>query len=193
MDQQHQPITGVIIAGGKSSRMGSDKGLIDYNGKLLAQYSIDLLGTFCPELFISANNDEYLQFGLPLIADEIPDCGPIGGIYSALKASKTDYILALACDMPFVSVATIRLLLNTIEGFDCVVPILGNRLEPLCAVYSKSLINKIEVHMRLNDLSMSNMIVNSNHRIVDFNNDVNDFMNFNTPDDMMNFLFAPRL
>jgi len=186
MDHDKHPITGVIMAGGKSSRMGSDKGLLLFKGKMLVQYGIDLLTPFCSELLISTNNSDYLQFGLPLIADEIPYCGPMGGIYSSLKASKTEYILVVACDMPFVSATTINLLLENIRGFDCVVPMVKDKLEPLCGVYSKSLIKVIEDQIQMKELALSNMILNSNYRIIYITNEVNDFMNLNTPEDFTN-------
>jgi molybdenum cofactor guanylyltransferase len=187
MDHDKHPITGVIMAGGKSSRMGSDKGLLLFKGKMLVQYGIDLLKPFCSELLISTNNSDYLQFGLPLIADEIPDCGPMGGIYSALKASKTEYILAVACDMPFVTVATIQLLMEHIEGFDCVVPMVKDKLEPLCGVYSKAQIDKIEENIRIGELAMIYFIIKSNFKVIELKNGLMEFSNINSSTEYMKY------
>jgi molybdopterin-guanine dinucleotide biosynthesis protein A len=173
--------TGVIISGGKSSRMGTDKGLLLYRGKPLVQYSIDLLKPFCTELLISTQNQEYAQFGLPLIADEIPDCGPMGGIYSALNSTQTGYVLVLACDMPFVSPKTIEKLLSDKNEFDCVVPRVGDKLEPLCAIYSRSVLKSIESRIKAGNLALYSLILESYCLLVDFDEQIEDFRNLNTP------------
>lgn len=177
-------ITGVIMAGGKSSRMGSDKGLLPFRGKLLIQYSIDLLKSFCSELLISTQNEAYAQFGIPLVKDDIPDCGPMGGIYSALKASKTDYIFVLACDMPFVSNVTIQTLLNEVANCDCVIPEVKGKLEPLCAVYSKSMITLLKAKLAKSELALYQLIADSNSKMVYFDTDLHVFKNCNTPNEL---------
>lgn len=176
--------TGVIMAGGKSNRMGSDKGLMLYNGKPMVQYSIDLLRPFCVEMLISTQNSEYRQFGLPLIPDEIPNCGPMGGIYSALKASKTDFIIVLACDMPFMSKKTIQSLLKNVDKFECVIPLINGKLEPLCAVYSKTIIEKIEISIKSGNLAMNRLIMESKNMLICLKNNINDFQNINTPNEL---------
>jgi len=176
-------ITGVIMAGGKSSRMGSDKGLMLYNEKPLIQYSIDVLQHFCSEMLISTQNTEYVQFGFPLVHDLIPECGPMGGIYSTFKFTKAEFLLVLACDMPFVTPETIEKLLENRSDFDCVVPRIGDKLEPLCAVYSRSLFSKIESRIKTGNLSMHGLIMESNYKLVDFEDDLPDFRNLNTPEE----------
>jgi molybdopterin-guanine dinucleotide biosynthesis protein A len=173
--------TGVIVAGGKSSRMGSDKGLLLYRGKPLVQYSIDLLKPFCSELLISTQNREYAQFGLPMIADEITDCGPMGGIYSSLKSTNADILFVLACDMPFVTPETVVKLLSCNHEFDCLVPRVNEKLEPLCAIYSRKLFKKIEGRILAGNLALHSLILESDCCFVDFNDRIEDFRNFNTP------------
>ncbi|HPG34509.1 MAG TPA: molybdenum cofactor guanylyltransferase, partial [Lentimicrobium sp.] len=72
-------ITGIVLAGGKSTRMGTDKGLMIFQGKPLVMYSIDLLSMFCGRILISSNNPEYAKFGYEIIADELPGAGPMAG------------------------------------------------------------------------------------------------------------------
>lgn len=177
-------ITGVVMAGGKSSRMGSDKGLVEFDGKPLVQYAIDSLKSVCDNVLISTRNPAYSQFGLPLIADEIPDCGPIGGIYSALKASTTDQILVLACDMPFVTSETLLKLLAQNNCFECIVPRVAGKLEPLCSIYLKSLLCVIERNIRNGNFALNQLIMESNYCLIDFDEIVADFKNFNTLDDI---------
>lgn len=175
--------TGVIMAGGKSKRMGTDKGLMLFKGKLLVQYSIDLLRSFCSEIIISTENQEYAQFELQMVADLIPECGPMGGIYSAFKFTQAEILLTLACDMPFVTPQTIERLLENQFDYDCVVPRIGDKLEPLCAIYSRSLFSKIESRIKTGNLSMHGLIMESNYKLVDFEDDLPDFRNLNTKEE----------
>lgn len=179
-----QEVTGVIMAGGKSSRMGTDKGLLLYQGKPLSQYAVDVLKPFCTEILISTQNEEYARFGLPLVPDEIPGCGPIGGIYSALKASKTSFLLILGCDMPRISSHTIEKLLSHIGNYDCVIPLVASKPEPLCAVYSKKLLNRIACNIKKGEFALYRLIKNSNTFFVDFENNLSEFTNINTPDEL---------
>lgn len=180
----YQSITGVIVAGGKSSRMGQDKGLLRLGDKHLVQYSIEALQLLCPQLLISTQNEWYAQFGYPLVNDIIKDCGPMGGIYSALMISETQYILALACDMPFVSTQILEILTENIHHYDCVVPAIGNKYEPLCAVYSKSLIPAMEQCIKTGHYALNDLIMESSHYFIDFENDADAFMNLNTLTDL---------
>lgn len=177
-------LTGVIMAGGKSSRMGMDKGAILLNNKHLVQYSIDALRPLCSELLISTHNEWYAQFGYPLVKDIITDCGPMGGIYSALLKAETQYILALACDMPFVNTQILEKLTNNLQEYDCVVPRIGNKYEPLCAIYSKALIPTMEQRIKTANYALHDLIMESNHHLVDFENDTAAFMNLNTMNDL---------
>lgn len=132
-------VTGIVLAGGKSSRMGSDKGLMIYNGKPLVQYSIDMLSHFCENILISSNNPTYKGFGFDVIADEVAGAGPMAGIASCLRQSKTNLNLVLSCDMPLLDPIVFTTLLKYTEGSTFVVPVdSSGRAEPLCAFYSKS-------------------------------------------------------
>lgn len=132
-------VTGIVLAGGKSSRMGRDKGLMIFNGKPLVQYSLDLLSHFCENMLISSNNPEYKSFGFEVIADEVGGAGPIAGIVTCLRHSKTSLNLVLSCDMPLLDPVVFETLLKYTEGNTFVVPVdSGGRAEPLCAFYNKS-------------------------------------------------------
>ena len=131
-------ITGIILAGGKSRRMGKEKGLIELNGKLLIQYAIEVLEPICETILISTNSHFYDFLPHQKIADEFPNSGPMGGIYSCLKASKTNQNLVLSCDMPFIKSDLLKDLIDNSNGFDVVVPWHGEqRFEPMCASYHK--------------------------------------------------------
>lgn len=137
-------VTGIILAGGKSSRMGTDKGLQMLCGKPLISYAIQLLSGVCSTIIISSSSDAYKSFGYQVVADEFPGIGPMGGIYSALKQSKTEKNLVLSCDLPFVSEDLMSYILDKASGFEVAVPWLGNRhYEPLCGFYRLSVLDHL--------------------------------------------------
>ena len=138
-------ITGIILAGGKSSRMGTDKGLQELCGKPLISYTIQVLSKLCSTIIISTSSDAYQSFGYKTVADEIPGIGPMGGIYSALKQSETPKNLVLSCDLPFVSKELLSYILKNSEGFQAAVPYQGNQhYEPLCGFYHLSALDQMQ-------------------------------------------------
>jgi len=137
-------ITGIILAGGKSSRMGTEKGLQELCAKPLISYAIQALSGLCATIIISSSSDAYKSFGHKLVPDEFPGIGPMGGIYSALRQSKTEKNLVLSCDLPFVTKELLSFILESSADFDVAVPFEGNQhYEPLCAVYNLSVLNKM--------------------------------------------------
>lgn len=130
-------ITGIILSGGKSSRMGKEKGLCTLNGKPLIEYAVEVLLEVCDEVIISANSDEYEYLGLPMVQDVVIGVGPVGGLISALQFSKTEDNFVLSCDMPFVSKELVRYILSEKEEYQAVMPVNNGFVEPLCAYYRK--------------------------------------------------------
>lgn len=133
-----EKITGIILAGGQSSRMQQEKGLVPLLGKPLIEYVIDNLTPYCNRIIISSNGNAYDQYGLPVFPDVFPGTGPMGGIYSCLRESLTETNLVLACDMPFFGSKAIECLLENNTGKPVVVPWHGeNMFEPMSAIYHK--------------------------------------------------------
>jgi molybdenum cofactor guanylyltransferase len=130
---------GFVLAGGRSSRMGRDKALLPLNGStlldqvarsvLLAAGSVTLIGS--PE--------KYGSLGYTVIPDRVPECGPLGGVYTALSATTAEWNLIVACDMPDVTTGFLKGLLRAAKtcGADCLVPETASGLDPLCAVYHR--------------------------------------------------------
>jgi molybdopterin-guanine dinucleotide biosynthesis protein A len=169
------PLTGIVLAGGKSSRMGTDKGLLNYKGKRLVEYSIDLLRGYCNDLIISTNNPEYSHFGIPTVADEFSEKGPAVGIFSALKKSSTDWNLVLACDMPFLNRSLVDALLSNLEHPCGVVPLHDGLFEPLAAVYHKRMEIIMADAIRENHLSMHQIIKSAGVRFLQVENLLKEF------------------
>jgi len=129
-------ITGIILAGGKSLRMGTDKGLVIFRDKPLVQYSIDLLGQFCDRILISTNNQAYNSFAYEIVPDQMEGAGPMAGISACLSNSKTELNLILSCDMPLADRVVFQTLGDLSDGYTFVVPLDAiGRIEPLCAIY----------------------------------------------------------
>ncbi len=134
----------VLLAGGKSSRIGRDKSALPVNGEPLWQRQLAVLRATNPaELFISGKSDgPYADCGVEILADEIPDCGPLGGIATALRRCTSEHLLVLAVDMPAMTAEFLRSLLeesqHTAMGVVPFVAADGKRragFEPLAAVY----------------------------------------------------------
>jgi len=143
-----QAYTGIILAGGQSSRMGKEKGLIQWKGKTLIEHAIATLSPLCEHIFISANNDHFNSFGYPVVEDLFPDCGPMGGIYAALTKSGTLNNIVIPSDTPFVTPALYRYLISHAGSFDVIVPIDHDSFyQPLCAVYSRSVLPAMETQI----------------------------------------------
>jgi molybdopterin-guanine dinucleotide biosynthesis protein A len=151
-------MTSIILAGGKSSRLGRNKSLQTVRGKTLIQWVIDRLATLSTEIIIAtAHGEEILCSSdgrLRTVADVHPGKGPLAGIYSGLIASSNSRAIVVSCDTPFVSVGLLEYMTQTCPGFDIVVPRMKDKVEPLCAVYSKNCVVPIRELLDQNELKI---------------------------------------
>jgi molybdopterin-guanine dinucleotide biosynthesis protein A len=132
-------VTGVILAGGKSRRMGQDKAFLPFGRGMLIERVIEVIQQVTEDVILITNTPElYRGFGLPMFSDVIPGAGSLGGIYTGLAFAKTSYSLCLACDMPFVQPEFLRFLCETAPEADVVIPRNAEDFQPLCAVYSQA-------------------------------------------------------
>ncbi|MGB7603613.1 MAG: molybdenum cofactor guanylyltransferase [Candidatus Sulfotelmatobacter sp.] len=130
-------VTGFILAGGKSTRMGTDKAFIEFEGRTLLARALDLARSVTPSVRIAAAGEKFAPFA-PLVEDIFRERGPLGGIHAALRASKTELNFMLAVDMPFVSALFLQYLISearTAAAATVIVPRSEGRRQPLCAVY----------------------------------------------------------
>ncbi len=133
-----QPVNGYILAGGKSSRMGQDKGLMLFNQKPLVQYVLQSLQTVVNKVIIVANNPAYQQFGCEVIEDNRKGIGPAGGIFTAFNHSATEWNFIVGCDMPFISAPAIEYILHYPSKAQIVIPIYQGKPQPLFGKYATS-------------------------------------------------------
>ena len=153
-------VTGVVLAGGRSRRLGRDKAVELVGGEPLISRVIGRMSEVANEIVVVVNGSERAsQLPLPqnamVVVDAYPDKGSLGGIFSGLKAGREDWAIVVACDMPFVNVALLRHILEQADEYDAVVPILDGRPEPIHAAYSKACLPAIEKKILADDLKIA--------------------------------------
>ncbi len=138
-------VTGIILAGGKSSRFGSNKALFEYQGKKLVEYSIQTLKPLCEKILISTNQPEKFAFtGLQTVRDTYPDCGPIGGIHACLQQSESEHHLITGCDLPWLDTRLFAHILQCSPGFQVVIPSHKGLKETMTCYYNKTSTETLE-------------------------------------------------
>lgn len=141
-------MTSIILAGGKSSRLGRNKAIQVIEGKSLIQRVVDRLAIMSTEIIIVTARGEAVPFSSSVktrtVADIYPGKGPLAGIYSGLTVSSSLRAIVVGCDTPFLSVSLLEYMTQICTAFDIVVPLIKNEVEPLCAVYSKNCLAPIQ-------------------------------------------------
>lgn len=139
----------IVLAGGKSSRMKTNKAFLPIGNASLIETIIHKLEDLFQEVIVVTNDAPlYSHLKVRIVNDIIPEQGPLSGIHAGLIASKFNYSFVLACDMPFVNAALSSYLVSQIEGYDVVVPVISGFYETNCAVYSKNCIPHIESNLQ---------------------------------------------
>lgn len=184
-------MTAIILAGGKSSRLGYDKAFIKIKGASLIKRQLNTLKKLFKNLIIVTNNPDNYRFkGIKVIPDIIPNRGPLSGIYSGLMASNTLYNFVLACDMPFINSELIKYMIKSKDKFDAVVPKLKKGYETLFAIYSRNCLPIIYETINKNNFKVRNIFSKiklkkiGEQEISKFGDPGILFMNINTKDDL---------
>ena len=191
-------ICAVILAGGRSRRMGRNKALIEIGGRPLVEIMVERASLFADKVFISANNPQIFSF-LPfqVVPDIYPEQGPLSGLHAVMKQHVYTYYITLACDIPALPASLIRRMLDIAKGFDAVIPQTPDGMaHPLAAVYSRACLPSIEDAL-LNKANKFIDLFHSNKLRVrwiypdegEFTE--NDLVNINTPDDLRGFQYFP--
>lgn len=143
---QRAPVTGVILAGGRASRMGGrDKAFAAVDGESIAARTVRLFHELFPQVLVATTRPERFRgLGVETVADRVPDAGPLGGIHAAMLASRHPHVFVAACDMPGLDADVIRFLVGRIGAADAIVPCWENDVEPLHAVYAVRCLPTIE-------------------------------------------------
>lgn len=183
-------VCAAILAGGKSSRMGANKALLELNGKKVIEHVVAAVQRVADEVMLITNTPEEFAFlKLPMFRDEIAGIGPLGGIFTALQKCGTSHCLIVACDLPFLSEPLLRFLSEN-AGSDAVFAIdAGKGVEPLCAVYSKACLPTIARQMAQKQYKVADLLAKVQARVVRFDASYSFysahlFYNVNTPEEL---------
>lgn len=180
-----------ILAGGKSSRMGTDKAFVAIDGRTLLDHMLALARSVTSDVRIVGDPQKYSSFA-SVIPDFYRDCGPLGGIHAALRASRAELNLMLAVDVPFLSRQLLLYLIRRARESPAAVTVarVQGRLQPLCAVYRRDFADIAETALREGRYkigalfeSSSALVIQEDHlRAEGFSADA--FRNLNTPEDL---------
>lgn len=162
--------TGIVLAGGKSSRMGQDKARLMLNGTPMLQSVLNQLETTVDEILVSSNYPEHAVFNKELIYDEYKNQGPLAGIHAGLKKSSFDMNIVLSCDIPYINKTVIEKLKTAYlkSGGTTTIASCAGRLHPLCGVYSKENLEVIEDLLNKKVLKMLHALEFMNVNVLEF-------------------------
>lgn len=157
MEHKKLDITGVLLVGGESRRMGRNKAFLEIAGKPLLERNLEVMGSICNEVIISCREtDQYEGYTkqYQVIADRIKNKGPLAGLCSILPLAKYEYIFMAACDMPLLNRQAIAYIYSQIEDYQLIYPYVWDRLHPLHAFYHQSILPVAEKHLQEDQLSL---------------------------------------
>ena len=186
-------VTGVLLAGGKSLRMGQDKRYLIVGEQTLLERGLGVLRSMFHEiLVIIAQDSPPLKIDARVVRDLVPDCGSLGGIYTGLTQATTPYIFAVACDMPFLNQTVIAQFTDRRDTADIVMARLAARLHPMHALYSKKCLPAMEQMIAARQLKIQGLLSHSSLRVqyiteadlLSIDPSWRSFHNVNTPADL---------
>ncbi|OPX43908.1 putative molybdenum cofactor guanylyltransferase [Ruminiclostridium hungatei] len=189
-------MTGIILAGGKNSRMGRKKAFINVEGNTIINRILAIFKEVFSEVIIVSNTPEDFSYtGVKVVTDIIPDKGSLGGLYTGLVNMKYERCFVVACDMPYISKSLVKYIID-IPRYDIVVPKIEGLYEPLFACYSRKCANLAkrqveEGNLRITDI-YSYFTVKEIHEdeIRKFDSNMRSLVNINTPEDLTSSLFG---
>jgi molybdopterin-guanine dinucleotide biosynthesis protein A len=186
------PLTGLILCGGKSLRMGRPKAFLPYHGTTMIAHILTTVRDLFNEVFLVANEPGLFEgLGFDVVKDILPYRGPLGGILSGLLVASNHYSFVLACDMRFVDRKLIRVMTMRRHGSDVLVLVHPNGIEPLIGIYSKSCIKPMEESLFAGEPSLYDFVsgLNAEAFHYDANQDpsgqdpIPPYFNIDTPQD----------
>ncbi|MCB0402264.1 MAG: molybdenum cofactor guanylyltransferase [Flavobacteriales bacterium] len=178
-------LTAIILAGGKSARMGEDKAWIELEDEPMIQRVINILQPVADQLLIVANHPSYEKLGYPVCYDEQPGMGPLMGIYTGLKHVKTSKNLIVSCDVPYLTVEFLEELIRQAQGCDICIPVKDGQSHQLIGVFSRSCMNSFKKDLDNGHLKLRTAFERLNLKLMDADAfDARIFTNINTRDDL---------
>ncbi len=142
-------LSGIILAGGKSNRMGKNKALLELGGMTLIERVARVLSGVCSEIIIAGGDVKELgHLGYPVVPDIHQGCGPLSGIHAGLTAARNRYGFVAACDIPFLDEKLVQRIISEADGYDAVILKHGNYFEPLFSLYGKAFTGAAETSIK---------------------------------------------
>lgn len=188
-----EQLTGIILAGGKSSRMQEDKALMQFNGKTFTELVVNAMNPLVSEILLVSSNPAHKILGLTQIPDIFENAGPLAGIYSGLRQSKIDLNLVLSCDVPLIKTHILQLLLQHEGKFDVVQLSAENRAMPLIALYNKSCLPHFEKCLKKGEYKLQLALADLNVKTISLPPEDAIFVtNVNTPADFERIRVAEK-
>lgn len=190
--QQQTKVTGVILAGGRATRMNyQDKGLMMFKGQPLISYAIKALTGITQHIIINANrnHDSYSQFGYEVISDQTDSFdGPLAGVLTAMLHTDAEILLVIPCDSPFVSTQSLQKLLQSLleNKADVAVPVSGDKLQPVFLAARTALKDSLQSYLACGQRKMAIWLQQQNLVKVEFTEHDPLFININTPEELVN-------
>jgi len=186
-------VTGVLLAGGKSRRMGEDKRYLVVGEQTLLERGLVVLRSIFQEvLVVIAQDSPPLDVDARVVRDLVPDCGSLGGVYTGLTQATAPCIFVVACDMPFLDQAVIAQFTSRRATADIVMAKLAARLHPMHALYGKRCLPALEQMIRARQLKIQEMVSHASLRVryvteadlLTLDPSGRSFQNVNTPEDL---------
>lgn len=189
------PMTGLILCGGRSKRMGRPKAFLPFAGRTIIEHLIETVRDMFTETFLVANEpDAFSHLSIDVVKDILPYRGPLGGIFSGLLVAANPYSFVIACDMPLVSKKLIRQMTTKRHEADVVVLSHNGNIEPLLGIYSKSCIKPLEESLFSGKLTVVDFLAGLKAKTFEFpleagkTDELPPFFNVNTPQDYSEIL-----
>lgn len=185
MQSLHSTLYGLVLAGGKSTRMGQDKSIMQWHGKEQRYHIVDILTAFCKEVFIScrAEQADAIDKKFKVIKDEFENTGPLGAIISAFHKNQNSAWLVAACDLPLLDEKTIHYLIQNRDENSVATTFQNPNdglLEPLITIWEPAALSLLETALSERKLSPQKILMNAKIKMLEAP-DTSSLMNVNTP------------
>lgn len=185
-----EPVTGIILAGGNSRRMGRDKAFLPWGQTTLIEHLLERLRPVTDELVVAVKDARrFRHLKAMVVEDCVPDAHALGGLYTGLKAATNERCFVCACDAPFLNPRLIRFLVEQADGYELVIPKTAQGLQPLHALYATSALLAIEEQLREQRWDLQALVPQVHAKVIEPEVIMQDdpeelsFFNINTPED----------